>query len=98
MSDYARLCPVVSLARESKSDKYSLCAANARNQLIRAIRCVIAQGMDMLRFRTRSLRPALVVLATTILALIESAIVLPPKGSQAKPGEGGGEAPVTAPH
>jgi hypothetical protein len=36
----------------------------------------------MLRFRTSSLRPALVVLATTILGLIESAIVLPPKGSQ----------------
>lgn len=55
-------------------------------------------GMDMLRFRTSPLRRALVVLAATILVLIVSAIVLPPKGSQAKPGEGGGGAPVTAPH
>jgi hypothetical protein len=37
-----------------------------------------------------------VVLAATILVLIVSAIVLPPKGSQARPS--GREAPVTAPH
>jgi len=39
-----------------------------------------------------------VVLAATILVLIVSAIVLPPKGSQVRPEEGGREAPVTALH
>jgi hypothetical protein len=38
----------------------------------------------------------LVVLAATILVLIVSAIVLPPKGSQAMPGSG--QEAVTAPH
>jgi hypothetical protein len=40
----------------------------------------------------------MVVLVATILVLIVSAIVLPPRASQAKPGESDGEAPVTAPY
>jgi hypothetical protein len=54
-------------------------------------------GMDRFRFRSSPLGRALVVLAATILMLIVSAIVLPPNGSQAKPGESDGEAPVTFP-
>jgi hypothetical protein len=54
--------------------------------------------MDMDRFRSSPLVRALVVLAATILVLIVSAIVLPPKGSQARSDEGSGEAPVTAQH
>jgi hypothetical protein len=46
----------------------------------------------------QSLVRALVVLAVTILVLTVSAIVLPPEAKQVRPGEGGGEAPVTAPH
>jgi len=55
-------------------------------------------GMDRVRFRGSPLGRALVVLVATILVLIVSAIVLPPRASQAEPGESGGEAPVTAPH
>jgi hypothetical protein len=40
----------------------------------------------------------LVVLAATILALIVSAIVLPPKASEGRSGQSGEEAPVTAPY
>jgi len=58
----------------------------------------ICPGMDMDRFRSSPLVRALVVLAATILVLIVSAIVLPPKGSQARSDEGSGEAPVTAQH
>jgi hypothetical protein len=54
--------------------------------------------MDRVRFRSSPLGRALVVLAATILVLIVSAIVLPPKASQVRSGENGGEAPVTAPH
>ncbi|MGA7693790.1 MAG: hypothetical protein WCA76_02110 [Candidatus Sulfotelmatobacter sp.] len=56
------------------------------------------QGRDRARFRGSPLGRVLVVLAATILVLIVSAIVLPPKGSQVRPGEGGREAPVTALH
>jgi hypothetical protein len=51
----------------------------------------------MLGFRGTPLRRALVVLAATLLVLIMSAIVLPPKGTQARPAQGD-EAPVIAPH
>jgi len=52
----------------------------------------------MARFRRSPLGRALVVLAATIVVLIVSAIVLPPKSSQARPVDGSGETPVTAPH
>jgi hypothetical protein len=55
-------------------------------------------GMYRVRFRGSPLGRALVVLVATILLLIVSAIVLPPKASQVRSGENGGEAPVTAPH
>jgi hypothetical protein len=55
-------------------------------------------GMDRVRFRSSPLVRALVVLVATILVLIVSAIVLPPRASQAKPGESDGKAPVTAPY
>jgi hypothetical protein len=55
-------------------------------------------GIDKVRFRSSPLGRALVVLVATILVLIVSAIVLPPKASQVRSGENGGEAPVTAPH
>jgi hypothetical protein len=38
----------------------------------------------------------LIVLGLTLLVIVLSAILLPPKGSKVRPGEGG-EAPVTAP-
>jgi|HubBroStandDraft_4_1064222.scaffolds.fasta_scaffold664724_2 hypothetical protein len=40
---------------------------------------------------------ALVVLGMTILVLLLSAILLPPKGSNAMPRDGGGEAPAISP-
>jgi hypothetical protein len=55
-------------------------------------------GMDRVRFRSSPLGRALVVLAATILALIVSAIVLPPKASEGRSGQSGEEAPVTAPY
>ena len=55
-------------------------------------------GIDRVRFRSSPLGRAMVVLVATILVLIVSAIVLPPRASQAKPGESDGEAPVTAPY
>jgi hypothetical protein len=59
---------------------------------------VLGPGMDMARFRSSPQGRALLVLAATILLLIVSAIVLPPKASEVRSGVSGGEAPVTAPH
>lgn len=41
---------------------------------------------------------ALVVVGMTILVLLLSAILLPPKGSNAMPRDGGGETPVMGSH
>jgi hypothetical protein len=55
-------------------------------------------GMAGARFRSSLLCRTLVVVVATIVVLIVSAIVLPPKASQARPGDGSGETPLTAPH
>lgn len=47
--------------------------------------------------RSNAVIRILVVLCTTVFALILSAILLPPKGSNAMPRDGGGEAPITTP-
>jgi hypothetical protein len=48
-------------------------------------------------FRRNPVVRALLVLGMTILVLLLSAILLPPKGSNAMPRDGGGEAPSVSP-
>jgi hypothetical protein len=53
--------------------------------------------MDMARFLQQFAVRALVVLVATILVLIVSAILLPPKGSNAMPRDDGAMTPATTP-
>jgi len=95
MSGCVRSCP---LPQGGKRDKYTPVRERAKSP-IRAIRSGTARlaqqgvfrrlnpicpGVDRVRSRSSLVR-ALVVLAATILALIVSAIVLPPRASEARP-------------
>jgi hypothetical protein len=55
------------------------------------------QRVCMGLFRRSPMVRALVVLGITILVLVLSAILLPPKGSNAMPRNGGGEVPAFSP-
>jgi hypothetical protein len=106
MPDYARLCPVVSLATGKKPDKYSPVRHRPESP-VRAI--ALAQwrwfwrDIPLARNGNSSISEspavrALIVLTLTLLVLIVSAILLPPKDSQATPGERSGNAAANSPH
>ena len=105
MSDYARLCPVMSLAPERKPDKYTPCGQR-RKSPIRAIRrgtvALVQRSIPLPRdgYGSISGSPAvrvLVVLGLTILVIVLSAILLPPRGTSAMPQDGNGRVSATTP-
>ena len=106
MPGFARLCPVLSLAQRRKPDKYSPVRQRPESP-VRAI--ALAQwrwfwrDIPLARNGNSSISEspavrALIVLALTLLALIVSAILLPPKDSNLRPSGGGGETAVAASH
>jgi len=105
MSDYARLCPVMSLAPERKPDKYTP-VRHRRKSPIRAIRrgtvALVQRSIPLPRdgYGSISGSPAvrvLVVLGLTILVIVLSAILLPPRGTSAMPQDGNGRVSATTP-
>src|SRR5580700_299296 len=103
MPGCVRLCP---LRGGSKEHKYTSNRGAAEPLIAAAFRDCKAGGsgntgsfqrLYMGLFRRNPLVRALVVVGMTILVLLLSAVLLPPKGSNAMPRDGGGEVPARSP-
>jgi hypothetical protein len=105
MSDYARLCPVMSVAPERKPDKYT--PLRATQEITNSCHsqgtvALVQRSIPLPRdgYGSISGSPAvrvLVVLGLTILVIVLSAILLPPRGTSAMPQDGNGRVSATTP-